>query len=89
MPRQWHGRRNTIVSYSTGVKPTKPGVRSTLLRRHVPISKKVAWRLRLVMACDYRYKTGNITFFQVVIWPVLNPLKETPPLKNANFPAMS
>ena len=35
-------------------------------------------------------KTDNIIVFQVVIWPVqLNPVNETPPLKEANFPAMS
>ncbi|ECK5948168.1 hypothetical protein FR192_21820 [Salmonella enterica subsp. enterica] len=26
MPRQRHGRRHSIVSYDTGVKPPKPGV---------------------------------------------------------------
>lgn len=35
-------------------------------------------------------KTDNIIVFQVVIWPVqLNPVNENPPLKEANFPAMS
>ncbi|HAJ7145486.1 TPA: hypothetical protein HNO27_24425 [Escherichia coli] len=35
-------------------------------------------------------KTDNVTVFQVVIWPVpLNPVKENPHLKEANFPAMS
>ncbi len=35
-------------------------------------------------------KTNNIIVFQVVIWPVqLNPENENPPLKEANFPAMS
>ncbi len=35
-------------------------------------------------------KTDNIIVFQVVIWPVqLNPENENPPLKEANFPAMS
>ncbi|KXA27428.1 hypothetical protein HMPREF3197_01797 [Klebsiella pneumoniae] len=26
MPRQRHGRRRSVVSYDTGVKPPKPGV---------------------------------------------------------------
>lgn len=35
-------------------------------------------------------KTGNVIVFQVVIWPVqLNPVNVNPPLKEANFPAMS
>ena len=35
-------------------------------------------------------KTGNVIVFQVVIWPVqLTPVNVNPPLKEANFPAMS